>query len=393
MRRILFVDHAKTILGGAEINLVEFLRPGLAMPWEVSCACASGSPLHQRLESQNVMCLPYGFSEAANRWRAVGRRMSPRAIMRGRAVMREARRAFARVLDRVRPDFVITCTNKDHLAVTNACRLRRIPVIWWFNDILSSEFFPWLVRWIFLHHARRGPSRIVTVSEYARRRLLDHGLSAELVTTVHNGIPMDRYRNKAPGEFRRRFALPRDEPVVGMVGRYTPWKGQDFFLQIVREWTKRHPQGHFVLIGHAFNEDHEYENRLREFVAANQLNGRVQFIPFQEDITEALGDLDVLIHASLKPEPFGRVLIEAMAMGVAVIGAHDGAVPEIITPPENGFLAPPGNLEKYLGCLQEILESEHVVSRLRRTGPETVRSRFTVDRVRDRFRQIIDQLD
>ncbi len=390
-RRVLFVDHVRRILGGAEINLVELANDASARSaWDIQVACDPGGQLHDALGSRGVPCHPYAFDPSLGTLRLVGRRFPVTRVLRSLKALSRGRQALAQIIERVQPEFVVSCTNKDHFAVWPACRARRIPSVWWVNDILSADFFPWAARRAFCSQARRGAARIAVVSEFARQVLLRQNLPADLVTTIHNGIPLERYHPQPRGTLRHMLAVTDDEPLVGIVGRFTPWKGQDLFLRIAEAWCKTSATGRFVLIGHAFNEDQGFEQSLREFIRHHGLRERVHMIPFQREIAAVLSDLDLLIHASIKPEPFGRVLIEAMAVGVPVVAARAGGVPEIITHDENGLLAEPGSVPSYVDQVARVLRDAGLRDRLRTAGQHSVETRFSVSRVQTAFDLLFD---
>ena len=166
-----------------------------------------------------------------------------------------------------------------------------------------------------------------------------------------------------------------------MVGRLTAWKGQDVFLRVADAWARAGRPGKFAVIGGAFNEDAPFASRLRQYVAERGLAERVRFVPFLPDVVGALSSLDVLLHTSTKPEPFGRVLIEAMAVGVPVIGAREGGVPEILTHDRDGGLVVPGDVAGYEALLAALVADPSRMQRWRDAGLATVRERFTLDRV------------
>ncbi len=392
-RRVLFVDHVRRILGGAEVNLVELAGdPTARAAWDIHVACDPDSQLHDALVSRAIPRHPYAFDPSLGNLRLVGRRFPVLRVLRSFKALVQGRKALADIIERVRPDFVVSCTNKDHFAAWPSCRAAGVPSIWWVNDILSSDFFPWGARRAFLSQARRGASRMVVVSEFARQALLNQKLPPSDVVTIHNGIPLERYEPQPRGTLRHMLAAPDDEPLVGIVGRFTPWKGQDFFLRIAEAWCRQAPSGRFVLIGHAFNEDQQFELALRNFIRLRGLRERVHVIPFQRDIGAALSDLDLLVHCSLKPEPFGRVLIEAMALDVPVLAARAGGVPEIIQHGRNGLLAQPGDVKDYLTQIRLVLGDPELRERLRAAGRETVQSRFSVARVQNSFDILFDAL-
>ena len=393
MKRVLFVDHANRILGGAEINVVELLgSPAAKQNWSVAAACPRGSRLGETLKEVGVPLWDYGFDSSLDQLRLVGRRLSLVAGLRALAVLRTARRNLVRIIADFRPAVVVSVTNKDHFCAAAACRECRVPNVWWVNDIISADFLPWAARAAFRWHARRGAARLVAVSEFAREALLRAGLQPSLVTTIHNGIPLARYRRTERGLLRRQWNLSEAEPLVGIVGRFTPWKGQELFLRLAQAWISQGGAGHFVLAGHAFNEEQAFEDGLRAFVAEQGLSDRVHFVPFLPNISAALSDLDVMVHASLRPEPFGRVIIESMAVGVPVLAARAGGVPEIIQHNVDGLLAAPADLPDYLRQLGQLLASPAERARLGEAGYRMMQARFGLERVQTEFDRVFAEV-
>ncbi len=389
--RILFVDHVSKVLGGAEVNILELLAtPAAAKNWECHVACAPGSPLETALrngtETSGLSLHTHQFAPVLNELRIVGRGLQLGAKLRGWQEVRRATNRLKAVLEQVRPDAVISCTNKDHFAAGAAAHALGIPSIWWNNDILSGDFFPLPVRIAFRLRARRFATRLAPVSEFCRSALIRAGIPADRCVTVHNGIPMSRYRRTGPPR------EPGSDPVFGIAGRITPWKGQQLFLDIADDWIRSGRPGNFVLLGRAFNEDASFDTSLREFIRSRGLEPRIRFLEFQSDMASALASMDVLLHCSTRPEPFGRVLIEAMAVGVPVIGARDGGVPEIINDGENGLLAATGDVGSYRAAMHRLVSEPGLAERVVAAGRETVARRFTVDRVAADFARLVDSV-
>jgi glycosyltransferase involved in cell wall biosynthesis len=146
------------------------------------------------------------------------------------------------------------------------------------------------------------------------------------------------------------------------------------------------------VIGRAFNEDAPFEASLKRFVTAHRLESRVHFVAFQADIASTLSQLDLLLHCSTKPEPFGRVIIEGMAVGLPVIAAAAGGVSEIITPGVDAGLATPGNADAYLAQMTAILGSAEKRNAWSIAGRRTVETKFTLERVFQDFDRIATEV-
>ncbi len=122
-----------------------------------------------------------------------------------------------------------------------------------------------------------------------------------------------------------------------MLGRIAPWKGQDLFL---RAFAEAFPAGgeRAVLVGTPMFGEEDYERELHELVASLGLGERVEFRGFREDVWPELASFDVLVHASMIPEPFGTVVLEGMAAGLAVIAPDEGGPATVIDDGETGRL-------------------------------------------------------
>jgi glycosyltransferase involved in cell wall biosynthesis len=387
MKRVLFVDHVDRILGGAEINLVELIEEARhAGEWEIAVACREQSRLGDALRKLNVRKFEYGFDEALNTLRIAAKAFPWMRAWKGWRALLAKSGALREIIREFEADAVISCTNKDHFTAAIACQNTRAKSIWWVNDLITSDFFPAPARAAFKNYAIKA-HKLVAVSNCVRASLQKLGIPSQKTVVIHNGIPLQKYQRGKRGLFRYRNGLPADAPLYGSIGRICAWKGQDLFLEIARQWIASNRPGHFVVIGQAFNEDQEFEERLRRDAQTD----RIHFVPFQENVAEALTDLDALLHTARKPEPFGRVLIEAMAVGTAVIAANAGGACEIISDGESGFLAAANDLKDYTQKLAQ-LQDASLSSSFSAAGQKVVRERFTVKRVRQEFEKALFDL-
>lgn len=378
MKRVLFVDHVDRVLGGAEINLIELIEEARRRgDWEVSVACRSGSRLGESIAKLGVKQFDYGFGDSLNRLRFAGKSFPWTGVLDGIISLREASRDLEKIIARADAQFVISCTNKDHLALSGAANAPR--AVWWVNDLLTAEFFPAPAR-LALKRSAKKAAALIAVSNAVRE-----ALGIESARVIHNGILPQKYQGE-PGVLRRTLGVAHNEPLFGLIGRITPWKGHELFLEIAARWVEGGKAGRFLIIGEAFNEDGEFEAALRNAVSASHsLSNRVRFLPFQDRLADTLCDLSAVLHTSLRPEPFGRVIIEAMAAGTPVIAAKQGGPAEIIAHGKNGFLVEAGVATGYFGQMDMLLKNPDVTAQIAQAARVTVSEKFAVERVYNEF--------
>jgi glycosyltransferase involved in cell wall biosynthesis len=143
-----------------------------------------------------------------------------------------------------------------------------------------------------------------------------------------------------------------------MVGRIAPWKGQHVFLEA---FARAFGGGNevAVVVGDAMFGEAEvaYGRGLREMTQTLGIADRVEFAGFRRDVWAELARMDVFVHASVSPEPFGQVIVEAMLAGVPVIASAAGGPAEILTNGVDGLLYPPGDVDALVEALQQVRAS------------------------------------
>ena len=199
-------------------------------------------------------------------------------------------------------------------------------------------------------------------------------------SVVYNGLDLSGFSSSAnPGQVREELGLAAADKVVGMVGRVEPWKGQAYFIRAMLQATRRFPDLKALVVGQVEPHARVYYEELLQLVEELGLSDKVVFTGFRSDLPRLLRGLDLLVHSSVDPEPFGRVIIEGMAAGVPVIGMDAGAVPEIIEDGVSGVLVPPGDVEALANTVCSLLASPDRSRRLAQEARRRVEERFTVE--------------
>ncbi|MEX5719284.1 glycosyltransferase [Geodermatophilus maliterrae] len=330
--RVLVLDHCAQ-LSGAELALVRLLPhvPGV----DFTVLLAEDGPLADRLRAVGVRVevLPLAVGAATLRRDRISLTRPPvKAIW---YALTYAWR-LARVIRQEAPDLVHTNSNKAHLYGGVAARIARVPHVWHARDRIDSRYMSasaaalsrlavWTLPRLVIANSR---STLATVAPRWRRG-----------RTVVLPEPVEQTPRQDPVHERD------DGLTVGMVGRITPWKGQDVFLRAFAQATHDRPHSRAVIVGSAMFGETDYLAELHQLVAELDIDGRVTFTGFSDDVPAELQAMDVLVHASLIPEPFGQVVTEGMAAGLAVLAADAGGPSEILEHGVTGLLHPPGDVD------------------------------------------------
>src|SRR5205814_1310201 len=158
-----------------------------------------------------------------------------------------------------------------------------------------------------------------------------------------------------------------DEVTVGIVGRLAPWKGQHVFLDGFAE-AFRGTNVRGRVIGSALFGEDEYAASLPERAARLGIANQIDFRGFRADVWKELGGLDVLVHCSVTPEPFGQVVLEGMAAGLPVVAAAAGGPTEIVTNGVDGILTSPGDAGGLARVLRRLHDDPDLRGRLTDAG-------------------------
>jgi glycosyltransferase involved in cell wall biosynthesis len=173
-----------------------------------------------------------------------------------------------------------------------------------------------------------------------------------------------------------------------MVGRLNHWKGQVVFVHAAKMVLGRFPGAHFLVVGSVFGNDQHYLDVLKSEVERAGISDRFRICDFRRDVPEILSSLDVYVHPSLLPEPFGLVVIEAMAACRPVVATAHGGPLEMIEDGVSGHLVPPGNAAALAGKIVMCLEDRGLSGTMGKRGQERALKMFHVSRYIERIQAI-----
>jgi glycosyltransferase involved in cell wall biosynthesis len=192
---------------------------------------------------------------------------------------------------------------------------------------------PALFRW-----SRRSVAQVVAVSEENKRTLVDlYRLPAGKISVVHNGVELTPFVDPAPGTLRAELGLAPNQPLVIVLGRLAPNKGQRYLVEAAPAILARFPTTHFIFAGNP-----EGRSDIEAHIRALNLEAYFSLLGFRSDVVNLLRSSDVFVLPSLA-EGFSLSIIESLAAGVPVVATRVGGAAEIIDAGRNGFLVPPAD--------------------------------------------------
>jgi glycosyltransferase involved in cell wall biosynthesis len=243
-------------------------------------------------------------------------------------------------------------------------RITGRPVIWHVRIAEPEPFLDRALLWL--------ADAVVVNSEAVARRF--SWASAEKIHCIHNGVDLRQFSPRPPSaSLRTSLGIPEQAPVVGSVGRFVPFKGYPFLLQAARTVEDVLPGVHWLLVG-----DGEQRKELEAQCRDLGLNRRVRFTGWRDDVPELLALCTVFVLPSLA-EHFGRVLIEAMAMGKAVVATDAGGVPEIVRHGVTGILVPPGDPAALATALENLLQEPTRAGSMGAAGRQRAVTHFNIE--------------
>jgi glycosyltransferase involved in cell wall biosynthesis len=282
---------------------------------------------------------------------------------------------LSRLLRSRRPDLILNWSAKTHLYGSLAATLARMRgrVVWWQQAIPPRR--GWLDR-----AATRLPARAILCYSHAAAEAQARLRPPRPTYVVAAGAPPP-----AADVAAATVELPPGRPVVGLVGRLQPWKGQDRLLAAQALLRERGQDMHLLIVGgDSYGLSPEYAASLAPLAERLGILDAVTMTGQVPDADPYMQRMDILVNAS-DPEPFGIVLLEGMARGLAVVAVDSGGPGEFIEDRRTGALARSGEPADLADALEPLLASASLREELGRAGRERFLREFTDTAMQDRF--------
>jgi len=383
------------VLGGAERSLLDMLSSIRQTVPSADLSLVVGTPGPLTKEAQKIgvraMLLPMpanlvGVGDSAwtnglsPKTKLSLMRLAPSIGLETWGYLQKLRNTLAML----RPDLVHSNGIKFHLLSQLAAR-GSWPVLWHIRDFLSSRpLGARILRW-----SARGTHGGIAIS-LAVQQDVRKVLGPLPVEMIYNAIDTQLF---SPGlgdgsKLDTLAGLPAAAPGtmrIGLVATFARWKGHELFLQAASQFVRAFPDSkvRFYIIGgpiYSTRGPQFSELELRTIASVLGIADRIGLIGFQQNPANVYRALDVVVHASTQPEPFGRTIVEAMACGKPVIVSEDGGARELFIPDQDAVAYPPGNVTALTRRIKELIDAPSFRTHLAANARQTAVARF--DRAR-----------
>jgi glycosyltransferase involved in cell wall biosynthesis len=369
--RVLYLDHTVTLSGG-ELALARLLGALDRTRVTPIVVLAEDGPLRELLAQQAVETHVLPLDEKLRRVRkdSLGIAGLLGQLRSLGSLWRYARRlsGFAR---QQRADLIYSNSLKSDFYGALAARLAGLPVVWHVRDRIEGSYLPPAAVWLVKLLARHVPNCVVANSASTLATLNLRGRRPAAI--IASGLTREHIERCSAA--RQPDSMPR----IGIIGRIAPWKGQDVFLEAAALLLRSGVLARFRIVGAPLFGEEAFEQQLRALATTLGIEAQVEFLGFG-DVPEVLRSLDVLVHASKMPEPFGQVIIEGMAAGLPVVATDGGGAREIIDNGRTGVLVPMGDAGALARALAQLLREPDQARQLAAAGRQHVLTHYSIER-------------
>jgi len=376
-RKILFVDHTAAI-GGAELSLLD-LAAAYAQTSKV--LLFTDGPLQNRLKQAGIPLSIVQASKTMLEIRASGRLKSITQIpeiWRIAGLIAQEGAGY---------DLILANSQKAFITCALATLRGSPPVFWYLHDILTARHFSQVNRAIAVFFANRFATKVLVNSQATGEAFAAAGGNKKLCDVVYNGFNSQKFDTVNIQDIERiRSNLGiEDAPLVGVFSRLSYWKGQHVLLEAVKEL----PQVQVILVGEALFGEEDYVSQIKALANESQLQGRVHWLGFRDDIPALMKACDLIIHTSTEPEPFGRVIVEGQLAQKPVIASAAGGALELVEDGKTGLLFSPGDAIALRQQIQTLISDRPLGQTIAQQGYLHAKTNFSLETILESFTQVI----
>lgn len=278
------------------------------------------------------------------------------------------------ILIKERPDLVHANALGAALYSAFPAALCAVRFIWTSHNIYHLPSSNTLLARFLSHFSQK----IIAVSQAVANNLISSGVSPTKIAVIYNGLGSSMFETLPKSNLlHQKFHLGTSAHLIALVAPLSPWKGADLLIDAAAQLKKENLNFAVLLIGN--EEDSRYAKKLHARVAELKLTNHVIFTGFLKNIADLYQEIDILVNASIEPEPLGTTIYEAQARGCLVVCANIGGTSEIVTDGQTGFLFSPGSSKELSDKLSFVLKNLSKLDHIRQKARHQARQKFSLE--------------
>lgn len=266
------------------------------------------------------------------------------------------------------------------------------PLVYHLHDILSTDHFSYTNRRIAVTLANWFARLVIANSKATQAAFVEAGGRRDIVHIVYNGFDLKHYsRFSSPNILLDINQIKQnlnwnDRFIVGHFSRLSPWKGQHVLLNALAHCPENVAA---LFVGDALFGEQEYAKSLYQQTEVLGLEKRVRFLGFRTDVVPLMSACDLIAHTSTAPEPFGRVIVEAMLCGKPVVAAAAGGAVELIEDGRTGWLSSPGDVTQLAGIIRTAQNQPNDTQAITKAAQLQARQAFNGEQTNQHIAQLL----
>lgn len=340
-------------IGGAGRWLLNYLTYHNRQEFDLSVVIPKGSQLQQPLQKLNVTLIQLDIKEKSLDIGAV--------------------KTLYRLFKDKRPQVIHTHAS---LSARIAGKMAKVPRIIHTKHCMDLPDSNKIKRIIKLWINRGLSDKIIAISKAVEEELLATGLTKSQVVLIYNGIkPLDRFQESKRNELRQNYALEKDYPVIGQVGRLEKIKGSDLFIRAAMDLLKIKKDVYFLIVGTG-----TLEQELKDQVKQAGLDDHIIFTGYTDKIEEVMNLLSINVMAS-RSEALSLSIIEGMSIGIPGVGTNAGGIREVIVQDQTGELVGIGDWKGLSRAIIKLLDDKETYASYSKNAIQLVEEKFTAEKM------------
>lgn len=384
--RVLYLNPTAR-MGGAEYSILDLAASLDRARFAPALVCLGDGPLVHEAAARGIEVTTVPLAGRFGRVSLKGERSGAAGLAAAAASAAPMALRIRRLA--ARAHIVHTNGNKAHML--GAIAARRAQLVWHVRDFWRKGRFERTMAQL----ANRRAGAVIANSGAVGEHIAEFGICRALVHVVPNGIDTDRFTPDGPAaSLREELGWPAGIPLIGIPGMLARWKGQDVVLRAFAEILRARPDVRCVIVGdeiYVTRGQTGFSHELRELVRELGIAHAVAFTGYRHDVPAVLRALDVVVHASVEPEPFGRVVGEAMACARPVVATNAGGVPEVAGG-STALLVPPGDVPAMARAITHLLDDRADARKRADAGRERILCTFPLSTHVERVQMLYERL-